>query len=70
METILHRLENHLLRGSVECAKVLGVGYSGYCHMKAGGRAIPAYVRKHAEALLALDAAKLNEIVRERLRGS
>jgi hypothetical protein len=68
MDTILHRLESHLLRGPSECARVLGVGYSGYCHMKTG-RPIPDYVRKHAETLLAMDAAALNEIVRERLRG-
>lgn len=69
MRTLLHDLENHLLRGPSESARVLGVSYSNYAAMKAGSRPLPAYVAFHAEALMVLDAAALNALVRKRLDG-
>lgn len=69
MRTSLHELEHHLLRGPVDTARVLGVSYSNYAAMKAGTRRVPVYVRFHAEALMRLPAAELNELVRKRLDG-
>lgn len=69
MRTPLHELESHLLRGAVETARVLGVSYSNYAAMKAGTRQIPAYIRGHVEALMALDDSHLNALIRRRLDG-
>jgi hypothetical protein len=57
------------LRRAPETARVLGVSYSNYAAMKSGARRVPVYVAYHAEALMALPAATLNELVRKRLDG-
>lgn len=67
MQTPLHRLEEHLLRGAVECATVLGVSYSNYAAMKAGSRPMPRYVAYHAEALIALPLDVMHGLVKKRL---
>lgn len=69
MQSILSDLEHHLLRGAFDTARILGVSYSNYAAMKAGKRALPAYICGHVEALMALPAAELNDIVRKRLNG-
>jgi hypothetical protein len=69
MSNPLHDLEHYLLRRAPETARVLGVSYSNYAAMKSGARRVPAYVALHAEALMALPAATLNELVRKRLDG-
>jgi hypothetical protein len=63
----MHRLEDHLLRGAIECARVLGVSYSNYAAMKAGTRATPLYVAYHVEALIALPLDTMHDIVKKRL---
>ena len=69
MRTPLHDLEQYLLRRAPETARVLGVSYSNYAAMKSGARRVPVYVAYHAEALMALPADALNELVRTRLDG-
>lgn len=69
MQSPLSDLEHYLLRGAFDTARILGVSYSNYAAMKAGKRVLPAYVAGHVEALMALPAAELNEIIRKRLDG-
>lgn len=69
MRTVLHALEQHLLRGPVEVARILGVSYSNYAAMKAGSRGVPTYVQFHAEALMTMPDEELNNLVRARLDG-
>jgi hypothetical protein len=69
MQTVLHQLEDHLLRGPKETARVLGVSYSNYAAMKSGTRPVPTYVSYHAQALMTLHADQLNSVVRIRLHG-
>jgi hypothetical protein len=67
MQTPLHRLEEHLLRGAIECAAVLGISYSNYAAMKAKSRPTPPYVSYHVEALIALPLDVMHGLVRKRL---
>lgn len=67
MRTPLHDLEEYLLRGAVETARVLGVSYSNYAAMKSGVRPVPRYVALHVDALMRLEAGELNDLVRDRL---
>jgi len=67
MRTSLHQLEEHLLRGAVECAAVLGLSYSNYAAMKAGSRPMPRYVAFHVEALVALPLDVMHGLVKKRL---
>jgi hypothetical protein len=67
MQSPLHKLEDHLLRGAVDCAAILGVSYSNYAAMKAGSRTTPRYVAFHIEALVALPLDVMHGIVKKRL---
>lgn len=67
MDTILHRLEAHLLRGPSQCHRLLGVSHSSYLAMKAGQNQVPRYVALHAELLLRLPGDLLLAIEKERL---
>ena len=68
MQTPFKRLEEHLLRGAGDCAKVLGVSDSNYAAMKSGTRATPRYVAYHVETLVALPLEVMHELVKKRLR--
>lgn len=66
MDNVIHRLEQHLLRGPSECAKLLGVVNSTYFSYRAGGK-IPASVELHADLLTRIPGDLLLQIERERL---
>lgn len=67
MQTVLHALEDHLLRSSVQCAIVLGLSFSHYCSLKSGARPVPRYLRYHVEALMAMPESALIPLIRQRL---
>ncbi len=68
MDSIILKLEAHLVRGPGQCHKLLGVAPSTYAAYKAGDTEVPLPVRLHIDLLLRIPGDLLLEIERERLK--